>query len=198
MKVGTIHGRFQIFHNGHLEYALQAKAKCDFLIVGIANPDISLTKEDASHPNRAKAENNPYTYYERLLMIREALVEVGVRREDFEIVPFPINYPELLYNYIPQDAINYTRVYEEWNKRKITLLEQHGYNVEVLHEASPDEKTHTMQLPIGGIGPAGVVSIEEGTNVRRRMIEDDNWEAYVPAGTAEVVKRLGLTARLKK
>src|SRR5687767_809718 len=96
--IGTIHGRFQILHNGHLEYALQAMELCDFLIVGITNPDVNLTKSDSTHPNRAKTENNPYTYYERLEMIRESLLGVGIKRGDFEIVPFPINYPELITN----------------------------------------------------------------------------------------------------
>jgi nicotinamide mononucleotide adenylyltransferase len=34
--IGVVHGRFQPFHNGHLEYVLSAKQKCDFLYVGIA------------------------------------------------------------------------------------------------------------------------------------------------------------------
>lgn len=197
MKTGIIHGRFQIFHNGHLEYALQAKAACDYLIVRITNPDIGLTKDDDVHLARSKAENNPFTYYERLLMIREALVGVGIKRTDFEIVPFPINYPDLLANYIPKEGIHFTRVYEEWNRKKIQLLETQGYKVMVLHEDVPENKTHTMELPIGGIGSPGVVFIEEGKNVRRRMLENDRWEEYVPAGTARVIKELGLIAKLK-
>ncbi|MEO9179550.1 MAG: adenylyltransferase/cytidyltransferase family protein [Candidatus Saccharimonadales bacterium] len=198
MKTGIIHGRFQVFHNGHLEYALQAKAACDYLIVGITNPDIYLTKNDDTHPARSKAENNPFTYYERLLMIREALMKVGLKRTEFEIVPFPINFPELLSNYIPSEAIHFTRVYENWNRKKIQLLEHQGYEVVVLHEDIPENKTHTMELPIGGLGKPGIVLIEEGRNVRRRMLEDNRWEQYVPEGTATVIKQLGLIERLRK
>jgi cytidyltransferase-like protein len=198
MKTGIIHGRFQIFHNGHLEYALQAKAECEYLIVGITNPDINLTKDDEVHPDRSKAGNNPFTYYERLLMIREALLGVGMSRTNFEIVPFPINYPELLGNYMPSDATHFTRVYEDWNRKKIQLLEDQGYKVKVLHEDIPENKTHTMELPIGGLGKKGTVLIEEGRNVRRRMLENDDWESYVPAGTAKVIKDLNLIERLRK
>lgn len=196
MKIGVINGRFQIFHNGHLEYALQAKAKCDFLIVGITNPDVNTTRADEVHPNRSKKDNNPYTYFERLLMIRDSLLNVGMPRKDFEIVPFPINVPELIPNYIPKGATHYTRVYEEWNKKKINVLEQLGYEVEVLHEDIPENKTHVMRLPIGGFGERGPVLIEEGTKVRRRMVENDNWESYVPKGTAKVIKQFGLIEKL--
>ena len=34
-----IHGRFQPFHNGHLEYLRGAAARSDEVFVGITNPD---------------------------------------------------------------------------------------------------------------------------------------------------------------
>ena len=37
MKTGVIHGRFQGLHNGHMEYLLTAKKRCDFLVIGITN-----------------------------------------------------------------------------------------------------------------------------------------------------------------
>jgi cytidyltransferase-like protein len=37
-----VHGRFQPFHYGHLEYTLAALACCDHRIIGITNPDPSL------------------------------------------------------------------------------------------------------------------------------------------------------------
>ena len=39
MKRGMIHGRFQPFHNGHLEYMRGAAERSDELWVGITNPD---------------------------------------------------------------------------------------------------------------------------------------------------------------
>ena len=35
VELGFIHGRFQLFHNDHLQYALLAKEQCEKLIVGI-------------------------------------------------------------------------------------------------------------------------------------------------------------------
>jgi len=64
-----IHGRFQPFHNGHLEYLRGAAASCDELFVGITNPDPWRVKEEPSDPLRHLPESNPFTYVERLLMV---------------------------------------------------------------------------------------------------------------------------------
>jgi cytidyltransferase-like protein len=42
--VGIIHGRFQILHNDHVKYLMAGKELCEHIIVGITNPDPSLTK----------------------------------------------------------------------------------------------------------------------------------------------------------
>ena len=39
VELGFIHGRFQLFHNDHLNYAMLAKAQCKKLIVGITSPE---------------------------------------------------------------------------------------------------------------------------------------------------------------
>ena len=50
MTSGMIHGRFQPFHNGHLEYLRGAAARSDEVFVGITNPDPSRVKEEPSDP----------------------------------------------------------------------------------------------------------------------------------------------------
>ena len=95
-KIGVIHGRFQGLHKGHMEYLLEGKRRCDFLYIGITNPDPGLTKDNSADLKRSKPEENPFTYYERMNMIRDAMLEAGVSRQEFEIVPFPINFPELI------------------------------------------------------------------------------------------------------
>ena len=177
--------------------ALQAKANCEHLIIGIANPDPDNTKPDESHSERAKAVTNPWTYYERLLMVKETLLDIGLLPTDFDIVPFPINYPERIKYYVPADATHFTRVYEPWNYRKLELLTGEGYEVEVLFEGTPEEKKHEFTLPIGGLGKAGTVKAAEGTIVRKLMGEGGDWQTYVPAGTASVVVELDLISRLQ-
>ena len=118
-EIGVMHGRFQIFHNDHLKYALEAKKKCKKLIVGITNPDITQTGFDGSSKHRHLPEENPFTFYERLLMVEAALIGAGLGRGEFEIVPFPINKPELIQNYVPKTAKFYLTITEEWGRKKM-------------------------------------------------------------------------------
>ena len=55
MKRGMIHGRFQPFHNGHLEYMRGAAERSDELWVGITNPDPARIMPEASDPAPAPA-----------------------------------------------------------------------------------------------------------------------------------------------
>ena len=195
MKIGIVHGRFQPFHNGHLEYVLQALTHCDRLVIGITNPDPGNTKFDASNTERAKEENNPFTYFERLEMIKNTLREIGVPDEKFDIVPFPINFPEKLKYYIPKDAVHFTRVYEPWNLQKIKLLENEGYTVNVLYSGTPEDKSYTYSLPIGVYGKPGSLEAISGTEIRECMATGGDWEKYVPDGTARVIlKRANILA----
>ena len=77
-SAGVIHGRFQVLHNDHLAYIMAAKLRCEHLVVGITNPDPTLTKEDFADPQRSLAINNPLTYFERYTMVRAVLVEAGL------------------------------------------------------------------------------------------------------------------------
>ena len=73
---GMIHGRFQPFHNGHLEYLSGAAERSDDVFVGITNPDPRRIKEEPSDPLRHLPESNPGTYAERLLMVKAAAIDL--------------------------------------------------------------------------------------------------------------------------
>ena len=81
--VGVIHGRFQVLHNDHLKYLLAGKVRCKHLVVGITNPDPTLTREDSADPKRTRLISNPLTYFERYTMVGAALVEAGVSPRGF-------------------------------------------------------------------------------------------------------------------
>ena len=68
-EAASVHGRFQPFHNEHLEYALAAKQECDFLWVGITQFDVSPDDANPLARHRQRPENNPFTYFERIMMI---------------------------------------------------------------------------------------------------------------------------------
>ena len=90
-----IHGRFQPFHNGHLEYMRGAADRSDELWVGITNPDPARIRPEASDPARHLPESNPYTYDERLLMVKAAAPDLGLDAASVHVIPFPVNEPDL-------------------------------------------------------------------------------------------------------
>ncbi len=65
VRWGMIHGRFQPFHLGHLEYLRLAAERSEMLIVGITNPDPGQIAEEETAQHRHRDEANPYTYFER-------------------------------------------------------------------------------------------------------------------------------------
>ncbi|MCR4963518.1 MAG: nicotinate-nucleotide adenylyltransferase, partial [Firmicutes bacterium] len=129
-KTGVIHGRFQVLHKGHMEYLLAGMSRCQRLIIGVSNPDRRLTKYDGACPHRSEALANPLTYFERYEMIKGAMLEAGQR--SFDIVPFPVNIPELIFNYAPKEAMYYLTVYDQWGEEKKKTLESLGCRVEVM------------------------------------------------------------------
>ena len=177
-KEGSVHGRFQPFHNGHLEYVLAAQKQCSFLWVGITKFDIDSTELSPLGRTREKPENNPLTYHQRLTMISAALTENGVHRDEFAFVPFPIEKPSKLEQFLPTSVPCFTTVYEEWNREKISVLEAHGYKVCVLWERQHKE-----------------ISAGE---IRDEMIAGGTkWKQIVPQATVKYAAEFGLVERLK-
>ena len=88
---GMIHGRFQPFHNGHLEYLRGAAERSDELWIGITNPDPARVKPEASDPARHLPESNPYSYAERLLMVKAAASDLELDPANVHVIPFPVN-----------------------------------------------------------------------------------------------------------
>ena len=178
IETGVVHGRFQIFHLDHLKYVLAARQRCRHLVVGITNPDPTLTKIDAADLYRSSPEANPLTYFERYSIIRAVLLEVGLDHAEFSIVPLPINFPDLYHFYVPLDAVFYLTIYDDWGRRKLDLFQSLGLKVEVLWEKSSEQKG---------------ISAKE---VRRRIAGGQAWEHLVPPAAASVIKRMGIEARL--
>lgn len=177
-KIGVIHGRFQPPHTDHLKYLLAARSRCEFLVIGVSNPDPELTRADEADPERARPASNPLSYYERLILIRRALVDEGVDPRSFCVVPFPINYPDRLRHYVPMDSVFYMTIYDEWGEKKLKLFEGLEVRVEVMWRRK--EKGIT------------------GSEVREAIRGGEDWEGLVPPGVADLMKEMGLDARIRE
>ena len=178
--VGVIHGRFQMLHKGHMEYLMAGKKRCDRLVIGISNPDATVTEFSAANPHRSQVRSNPLTYYERFQMIRGAMLEAGVPLLEFDIVPFPINRPELLFNYVPADAKFYMTLYDAWSTEKKAELEKLGCRVEVMWQRRNEDK------------------FTSGTIVRERIIAGEPWQDLVPSFVYRYMTANGIDSRLRR
>jgi cytidyltransferase-like protein len=170
MTRGMIHGRFQPFHLGHLEYLRGAAERSDEIFVGITNPDPLRVRPEPSDPLRHLPESNPYTYVERLLMVKAAAADAGIRAERLHVIPFPVNEPELWPPYVPRDVVHYIRLFSDWGGTKLDRLREAGYEVVVLDEGAEKEIS--------------------GADVREALRSGGDWEPLVPPGVAAVLKRL--------
>jgi len=165
-----IHGRLQPFHLGHLEYLRGAAERSDEVWVGITNPDPTRIKPEPSDPLRHLPESNPWTYAERMLMVKAAATDLGLDLARVHVIPFPVNEPELWSAYVPEGVTQYIRLFSEWGGTKLDRLREAGYEVVVLDEGADKEIS--------------------GADVRRALREGGEWEALVPPGVARVIASL--------
>src|SRR5207244_4564723 len=162
-----IHGRFQPFHNGHLEYLRGAAARSDEVFVGITNPDPRRVKEEPSDPLRHLPESNPFTYVERLLMVEAVAAD---ERIPVHVVPFAVNEPELWPAYVPPGVTQYLRLFSAWGGTKLDRMRDAGYEVVVLDEGAEKELS--------------------GADVRAALRSGGDWELLVPAGLARGINSI--------
>lgn len=162
---GMVHGRFQPFHLGHLEYVRMAAERCEQLIVGITNPDPTHVRVEDADPDRSAPEANPFPYHLRYRMVRAALHDAGI--EPAAVVPFPIHEPSLWPHYVPHDTVHLLRLFSEWGQEKRRRLRAAGFQVEVLPS-----------------GPGKTVS---GAQVRQLLTTGGAWEDLVPSRVVRVL-----------
>lgn len=179
IDTGVAHGRFQLLHNDHMRYLRAAKAQSRRLVIGITNPDPTLTRHDTADPKRSAPESNILTYYERYRIVHTALRGEGWGPEDYDVVPLPINLPELYRYYVPLEAVFFLTIYDSWGEKKLALFQTLGLKTEILWKRTVAEK--------------GLTSSE----IRRRIVADLPWEHLVPPATARLLRELGLLDRIR-
>jgi nicotinamide mononucleotide adenylyltransferase len=169
---GSIHGRFQPFHNGHLAYALATLAFVDTLYVGLTRVLTEPGIGGEIAPHRLKKESNPLSYFERSRVIHAALISAGVNENRFRIGPFPIEEPARIPEFWPLIYPCYTTIVDDWNRRKVLELEDLGYQVVVLEGVIPENS-----------------KVASGTEIRRLIRNNDpTWSNFVPEGAKKIIE----------
>ncbi len=178
-ELGVVHGRFQVLHNDHIEYIIAGKRRCSKMVVGITNPDPTLTSGDEANPSRSLESSNPLTYFERYMMIKAALAEKGLSYSEFSVTPFPINFPDLYKHYVPTSAVYYITIYDDWGRRKHELLTKSGLKTQVLWDRPSEQKGLT------------------GSFIRSLMMKGLPWEQFVPKSVAALMTQWDIPARIR-
>lgn len=176
-SVACIHGRFQPFHLGHLDYLNAALSRWQSVVIGIAAPTpVMLSFSGVEHRNKPSA--NPLTYLERTLLIRECCREAGITDSRIEFSPFPIDAPSLLPHYLGKSIICATTRLYAWNDEKIRRLEIEGYRVIVLDECK--------KIPF------------DGSIIRNFMAQDDpKWQEMMQPIAARTLMTWKIEDRIR-
>lgn len=180
-KIGVIHGRFQCFHLGHLEYIINGINNCDHIFIGITNYDIDENKPlNIEDPNRTGSDANPFSFYHRYMMIQKSLISYGIPVENFDIVPFPIEYPEKICKFVPIDATFFITIFDKWDNKKCEIFKSLGLKVEILSASSTQENRIS------------------GTYVRNLIRTGKEWKNLVPQSVYNYILDNNLVQLIKQ
>uniref|UniRef100_A0A7C3RD49 Nicotinamide-nucleotide adenylyltransferase n=1 Tax=Archaeoglobus fulgidus TaxID=2234 RepID=A0A7C3RD49_ARCFL len=161
-------GRFQPYHLGHHEVVRSILREVDELIIGIGSAQESHSLE------------NPFTAGERVLMIDKAVEEIkkemGIDKKVY-IIPLEDIYRNSLWvahvcSMVPPFDIVYTN-----NPLVYRLFKEAGFKV--MHTKMYNRNEY------------------HGTEIRRKMLEGEDWEKYVPKSVAEIIKEIKGIERLR-
>lgn len=175
----VVHGRFQPFHNEHLAYVRWAMDRAEHLVVGITSFDRDAVQAEPLSDHRHLPAANPFRYWERTVMVRDALLEAGIAPARFSIVGLPVHAPERWPEYVPTDpgsSVHLLRVFSAWEEEKARRMRAAGYRVDV---------------------EAGRPKLLSATEVRARMAADDGWARTVPSAVARWIRVFDGVRRLQ-
>jgi len=121
--------------------------------------------------------SNPFTSGERITMIRRALEEEGIQPSRYWIVPVPDTHVHMIWvsqvvGYTPKFHVVYTN--DPLTRR---LFVERGFKVK----------------PV----PFHEREVYSATEIRKRMMDGENWEELVPKGVAQVINDIGGVERLR-
>ena len=120
---------------------------------------------------------DPFTAGERIVMITQALAEMEVDPSRYYIIPMQdINFNAIWVSHVKMLTPPFSIVYTG-NPLVKQLFSEEGFEV---RQPPLYDRLHLS-----------------GTEVRRRILEDDDWQELVPKATADVLAEIDGVARMK-
>jgi nicotinamide-nucleotide adenylyltransferase len=164
---GLYIGRFQPFHNGHLEAIKFVLEEIDELIIAIGSIQ-------DSHEIK-----NPFTAGERHYMIHSALLEAGIPHDRFYIISIPdVDRNAIWLAHLRTLCPPFDKVYTN-NPLVARLTKEYG------------ETAQLSTIPF-----FNRISYS-ATEVRRRLLEGGNWEELVPPSVVRIINEINGVKRIR-
>lgn len=142
-RVACFTGRFQPFHNQHLEVLSALSHKYDHIIIGITNPDLENLQEHSASQHRHTEHANPFSYDARVKIINDSIADLPeLNTVGIEIIPFDLTNPES-WN-VPVETVFALRIFSPWEASKLALFSDQGF--ETLELPAPAEKLSASEI----------------------------------------------------
>lgn len=175
-----ITGRFQPLHRDHLRLMLDAAGQAERLIVAITNPYPANTRVFRESDHRHRPDANPFTFLERLELVRVALAANDMPPTRFVVVPFDLGAPGTWPYLVPLQATQVAGVKSGWELAKLQMFADAGYP--------------TLAVRVDAL------SALSSTAVREAMLSEarDVWTQMVPPATVPLLDDLLLRAPIAR
>jgi len=142
-RVACFTGRFQPFHNQHLEVLSALSHEFDRIIVAITNPDLENLFEHAASQHRHTDVANPFSYESRVQIIKASISELSeLNGVEIEIIPFDLTQPDSWA--VPAETVFALRIFSTWEASKLDLFTGQGF--EVLELPAPATKLSASDI----------------------------------------------------
>ena len=166
-RVACFTGRFQPFHNQHLEVLSALSHEFDRIIIGVTNPDLDNLQEHVASQHRHTDSANPFSYESRVKIIKDSITnQIEFSNVEIEIIPFDLDDSESWS--VPNETVFALRIFSPWEASKLTLFSNLGYK--------------TLELP----APSFKLS---ASDIRASLeANDSKWENAVVPGAVDTTK----------
>src|SRR5580698_4621163 len=129
--VGLFVGRFQPFHNGHLEAVKYALSKIDYLYIVVGSAQ------------KSHERDNPFTAGERIMMIKAALNEAGVDANRWMLIPVQDADSHSVWTATLRSTVPKFDIVFSNDTLTIRLLKEEGIDVEPIQYLNRSEYSAT-------------------------------------------------------
>jgi nicotinamide-nucleotide adenylyltransferase len=142
-RVACFTGRFQPFHNQHLEVLTALSHKFDCIIIGVTNPDLNNLQEHGASQHRHTGDANPFSYESRVKIIKDSIANLPeLIATEIEIIAFDLTDPASWQ--VPTQTVFALRIFTPWEASKLTLFSDLGF--ETLELPAPTVKLSASDI----------------------------------------------------